>query len=378
MARSKPGAARRQRRRCDMRPLLTFAIPAYNQEQFITEAVQGALSQTYSPLEIILSDDGSRDRTFQIMKEMAASYRGPHKIILNRNGPNAGLAAHVNRIMELAQGELVLAGAGDDVSLPERAAVLFAAWDSTGRRAAYLHSRVLHIDEKGNRIVHPNWEFAGESSNAAEAQRTTPSRYVRTLHPGVLGCSGAWVPSVFKVFGALPWNVVHEDNVIAFRAVLLSELLFVDQALVKYRLHEHNLYNARHEIAATWESIQAQERRLQRDFTIRSTMHSAFCQDLETAHGKKMVSNEEFSLALASARHFERLFSLQSAFLTANPVRKVPMLFQLARAGVGVAQLGKLSIRLVPGPVFCSAKVVRGWLGRMKNWRRRPLVSRSL
>lgn len=355
-----------------MKPLLTFMIGAYNHERFIAEAVQGAFSQTYSPLEIILSDDGSRDRTFQIMKEMAASYRGPHKIILNRNEPNVGLAAHVNRIMELAQGELVVASAGDDVSLPERAAVLFAAWDSTGRRAAYLHSRVLHIDEKGNRIMHPNWEFAGEPSNAAEAQRTTASRYIRTLHPEVMGSSGAWAPSVFKVFGGLPRDVVHEDNVIAFRAVLLSELLFVDQALVKYRLHEHNLYNSRNEIATTWESIQAQERRLQRDFTARSTMHSAFCHDLETAHAKKKVSDEEFSLALASARHFERLFSLQSAFLKASPVRKVPMLFQLARAGVGVAQLRKLSIRLVPGPLFCSAKVVYGWLRRRGAGPSRP------
>jgi hypothetical protein len=79
-----------------------------------------------------------------------------------------------------------------------------------------------------------------------------------------------------------------------------------------------------------------------------------------------MLSNEEFLLAQASARHFERLFLLQSAYLTANPLRKVPMLFQLARAGVGLARLRKLSIRLVPGPLFCSAKVVRGWLRRRR------------
>jgi glycosyltransferase involved in cell wall biosynthesis len=48
------------------RPLITFALFAYNQEQFIAEAVQGALSQTYSPLEIILSD-WSADSTFHVM-----------------------------------------------------------------------------------------------------------------------------------------------------------------------------------------------------------------------------------------------------------------------------------------------------------------------
>ena len=37
-----------------------------------------------------MSDDGSSDRTYEIMKEMASNYKGPHKIILNKNIPNLG------------------------------------------------------------------------------------------------------------------------------------------------------------------------------------------------------------------------------------------------------------------------------------------------
>jgi len=107
------------------RPLLTFLVAAYNQEQYIREAVEGAFRQTYSPLEIIISDDCSTDRTFAIASEMAAAYRGPHKILLNRNPTNLGISAHANRIMELTHGELVVASAGDDVSLPERTEVIY-------------------------------------------------------------------------------------------------------------------------------------------------------------------------------------------------------------------------------------------------------------
>ena len=53
------------------RPVLTFAVVSCNQEQFVREAVEAALAQTYSPLEIILSDDCSDDRSFEIMQEMA-------------------------------------------------------------------------------------------------------------------------------------------------------------------------------------------------------------------------------------------------------------------------------------------------------------------
>ena len=41
------------------RPLISFVVLAYNQESFIREAIEGALTQTYSPLEIVFSDDCS-------------------------------------------------------------------------------------------------------------------------------------------------------------------------------------------------------------------------------------------------------------------------------------------------------------------------------
>ena len=44
-------------------PRVTLAVIAYNQERFIREAIEGAFAQTYQPLEIILSDDCSSDRT---------------------------------------------------------------------------------------------------------------------------------------------------------------------------------------------------------------------------------------------------------------------------------------------------------------------------
>src|SRR4249919_1275211 len=96
------------------RPLLTLVVASFNQEKYIEQAVRSALAQTYSPLEIIISDDCSRDRTFVIASEITSIYKGPHKIRLNRNLTNLGIGGHVNRIMELCHGQLVIASAGDD------------------------------------------------------------------------------------------------------------------------------------------------------------------------------------------------------------------------------------------------------------------------
>jgi len=102
------------------RPLVTFAVIAYKQERFVREAVEGAFAQTYRPLEIILSDDCSPDRTFEIMQEMAAAYDGPHRVRLNRNERNLGLASHFNNILSAASGEILVISAGDDISGPSR------------------------------------------------------------------------------------------------------------------------------------------------------------------------------------------------------------------------------------------------------------------
>jgi glycosyltransferase involved in cell wall biosynthesis len=88
----------------ESKPLLTFAVCTYNQEVFVREAVEAAFAQTYSPLQIILSDDYSQDRTFEIMRTLAESYRGPHQVVLNCNPTNFGIGRHVNRLVELTRG----------------------------------------------------------------------------------------------------------------------------------------------------------------------------------------------------------------------------------------------------------------------------------
>ncbi|MEO8808402.1 MAG: glycosyltransferase, partial [Burkholderiaceae bacterium] len=77
-------------------PLASLLLIAYQQEKTVAQAVAGALSQTYTPLEIILSDDASNDGTFAAMQAAVAGYTGPHHILLNRNPRNLGIGAHLS------------------------------------------------------------------------------------------------------------------------------------------------------------------------------------------------------------------------------------------------------------------------------------------
>ena len=103
------------------KPLISFLLITYNQEKFVKDALDGAFSQTYSPMEIIIADDGSKDNTANVIEQTIAEYKGPHKVICHRGNPNVGIAQNLNNAMALAKGEYFILAAGDDKSLPERA-----------------------------------------------------------------------------------------------------------------------------------------------------------------------------------------------------------------------------------------------------------------
>lgn len=105
----------------ERKPLISFLLITYNQEHFVRDALEGAFAQTYSPLEIIIADDGSKDNTPKVIEDTIAVYNGPHMVIFHRNEKNVGIAQNVNRAMALAKGEYFILAAGDDKSLPERA-----------------------------------------------------------------------------------------------------------------------------------------------------------------------------------------------------------------------------------------------------------------
>jgi glycosyltransferase involved in cell wall biosynthesis len=126
--------------------LVTLYIKAYNQQDTVSAAIKSAFSQTYAPLEILLSDDCSNDCTFAIMERMAGRYQGPHRVALNRNATNLGIVRHTNRIAEMARGRLLIEGAGDDISEPGRVERLASTWMAGGGRIKAVHSAFTEID----------------------------------------------------------------------------------------------------------------------------------------------------------------------------------------------------------------------------------------
>ncbi|MEG4283381.1 glycosyltransferase [Microcoleus sp. A006_D1] len=97
-------------------PLVSICIPTYNGEAFIEETIKSAIAQTYSNIELIISDDGSTDRTIAIAQTFQSQTSADFSIILHRN---YGLSQNWNFCIEQAKGEYIKFLFQDDLLEPE-------------------------------------------------------------------------------------------------------------------------------------------------------------------------------------------------------------------------------------------------------------------
>lgn len=206
--------------------LATFALIAFRQERTVGRAVAAALAQkTEEPLEILLSDDASPDGTFEVMRRMAEEYRGPHRVKLNRNPKNLGVTGHVDRVMELTEGRLVIIAAGDDESVPHRAQTLIDAWRASGGKAMLLHSLAAIVGPDGR-------PFATRRPDPLLVSDPTP-RNIIVEHLRLHGATAAWDRAVYERFGPLGPGLAVEDTILPFRAALLGQVVHIGEELVR-------------------------------------------------------------------------------------------------------------------------------------------------
>lgn len=222
------------------RPLVTFALFAYNQERFIKEAVEGALAQTYSPLEIYISDDCSSDNTFEIIKDLTKDYKGPHTLIINRNKQNLGIADHVNHIFSVTTGELVVMAAGDDISLPHRTEKMVEEWLKTDKPSG-IGCRYQVIDDHGNRINPKNWAYEEPDPRILQVSRERQLyAFADRKNPILLGAAACWSREIYVEFEPLGLKN-FEDVVFSLRSCLHKGLHFSKDILLLYRMHDTNI-----------------------------------------------------------------------------------------------------------------------------------------
>jgi len=138
-----------QRRRPARQPVLSVVVPLYQVEEYLAECLDSLLATTYRPLEVVIVDDGSTDRSAAI----AATYAARFERCRTLTQPNAGLGAARNTGIRAATGDYLAFLDSDDRVPPEAYAAMVEVLTETG--SDFVAGSVLRLE--GGQLSEPGW-----------------------------------------------------------------------------------------------------------------------------------------------------------------------------------------------------------------------------
>jgi glycosyltransferase involved in cell wall biosynthesis len=204
-------------------PRVSVLMPVYNAERYLTAAAESVLGQTFGDFEFLALDDGSTDRSLELLRRCAG--RDARMRVIS--GPNRGLVGALNELLAQARGEYVARMDADDVSRPRR----------FERQVDFLRehpecvavgSRALFIDPEGL----PLYEDVDHYSHE-QIERALLRPMVGILHPSVVMRRAA----VERVGGYRSDYLHVEDLDLFLRLAEVGQLANLPEVLLEYRVH---------------------------------------------------------------------------------------------------------------------------------------------
>jgi glycosyltransferase involved in cell wall biosynthesis len=213
-------------------PLISVILACYNQEKFVAEAVNGVLSQTYAPLDVVIVDDCSTDRTPQIITAELARHPARSDIRFVRNEQNLTTRVSMPKALGMIKGDFVVIGCGDDIMLPDMVAEMAKVWIE--ENVSLVTINASYIDERSN----PLHRFYRDPNVRADDSFETLAR------DGVNACCFGPVlgfeRELYDTFGWTPAHLTAIDIMFPFYAYLRKGARFIQQPLLKYRVNAGN------------------------------------------------------------------------------------------------------------------------------------------
>jgi glycosyltransferase involved in cell wall biosynthesis len=208
-----------------VRPLVSVIIPAYNGQSYIAAAIESVLAQTYSDWELIVVDDGSQDRTAEVVRAYGNDVRYVYQ-------ENQDVAAARNRGVREARGVWIAFLDQDDFFLPEKLALQVA----------------MAVRNPNAAIVHGGWQIVDACVGVMSSVEPWQGLPVLDMEawllwkPVFLGAMLLRRDWLERVGGFDVQFRQASDVDLVLRLVLMgSEAVWVRRAVVGYRQHDRNV-----------------------------------------------------------------------------------------------------------------------------------------
>ena len=219
---------------------ISIALCTFNGERFIHEQLQSILGQTRLPDELVVCDDGSTDRTVEIIERFAAS--SPFAVRITCNSTKLGPAQNFGQAVALCNGDLIAFCDQDDRWIPEKLSRFENAFVADSS-LAYAFSDARMCDEAGMDLGYRLWTsiyFVGRLRRMFDAGKAFEVLLRQNVATGATLCFAAKYRSLIL---PIDRNWMHDG----WTALLLSAVgrgLAIAEPLVTYRQHPNQSIGA--------------------------------------------------------------------------------------------------------------------------------------
>lgn len=210
-------------------PFVSIIVPAYNEERVIEATLRSLLNSDYDNFEIIVVDDGSQDRTSEVVRE----HFGEQPLVRLFTEPNAGKAAALNLGLRHAKGDVIVA-LDADTQFPGNTIRMLA------RRFVDPEIGAVAGNAKvGNRInIVTRWQALEYITSQNMDRRAFASLNCITVVPGSVG---AWRRDLIEICGGFSADTLAEDQDLTLRIRKLGYKIGYEESAIGWTEAPHSL-----------------------------------------------------------------------------------------------------------------------------------------
>ena len=210
-----------------MKAIISVIIPVYNVQEFLGEAIQSVLHQSYTELEIILVDDGSTDNSGKICDDYATS--NPQiRVIHTKNG---GVSAARNKALDIVRGDYIYFLDSDDYLEPDALETLYN--NLVACDADMSVGSLRDVDEQGNEIY---IDTLGLPKDIMVMDEKSFWSFSLTNKSGVMVTNKLFKQSIWKNLRFLEGKIHEDDGALVSIMRQCSTIVCTNKISMNYRV----------------------------------------------------------------------------------------------------------------------------------------------
>ena len=201
--------------------MISVCIATYNGEKYIKEQLQSILPQLGNKDEIIVSDDGSTDKTIEVINEF-----GDSRIYIIQDKPLHSPIFNFERAIEFAKGDFIFLSDQDDVWLPNKVEIIMDVLSDT----AFVFTDAIVVDKDLNLIRDSYFNHKSKKGGI----------FNNILNNSYFGATIGFRKEILEYALPFPKNIPMHDQWLGLIADYYYSVKFINTPLIKHRRHGAN------------------------------------------------------------------------------------------------------------------------------------------